>query len=68
MGGKGRPGWHIECTVMATELLGDTFDIHAGGNDLIFPHHENERAQAIANEKTVCKILDAQWNDTAFSK
>ena len=53
--GKGRPGWHIECTVMATELLGDTFDIHAGGNDLIFPHHENERAQAIANEKQFAK-------------
>jgi cysteinyl-tRNA synthetase len=46
--GKGRPGWHIECSVMSTELLGDTFDIHAGGNDLIFPHHENERAQSMA--------------------
>jgi len=46
--GKGRPGWHIECSVMSSEILGDTFDIHAGGNDLIFPHHENERAQAIA--------------------
>lgn len=45
---KGRPGWHIECSVMSTELLGETFDIHAGGNDLIFPHHENERAQAMA--------------------
>jgi len=47
--GKGRPGWHIECSVMATELLGDSFDIHAGGNDLIFPHHENERAQSMAH-------------------
>lgn len=46
--GKGRPGWHIECSVMSTELLGKEFDIHAGGNDLIFPHHENERAQSIA--------------------
>ncbi|MGM0640788.1 MAG: cysteine--tRNA ligase [Thermotogota bacterium] len=46
--GKGRPGWHIECSVMSTEILGDTFDIHAGGNDLIFPHHENERAQSCA--------------------
>lgn len=46
--GKGRPGWHIECSVMSTELLGETFDIHAGGNDLIFPHHENERAQSLA--------------------
>ncbi len=44
--GKGRPGWHIECSVMATTILGETFDIHAGGNDLIFPHHENERAQS----------------------
>lgn len=46
--GNGRPGWHIECSVMATEILGEMFDIHAGGNDLLFPHHENERAQSIA--------------------
>jgi cysteinyl-tRNA synthetase len=44
--GEGRPGWHTECVVMSLYLLGETFDIHAGGNDLIFPHHENERAQA----------------------
>lgn len=44
--GQGRPGWHIECSVMAFELLGDTFDIHGGGNDLQFPHHENEIAQS----------------------
>lgn len=44
--GKGRPGWHIECSVMSQEYLGDTFDIHAGGIDLMFPHHENEIAQA----------------------
>ena len=44
--GKGRPGWHIECSVMATSLLGDTIDIHGGGQDLIFPHHENEIAQS----------------------
>jgi cysteinyl-tRNA synthetase len=44
--GDGRPGWHIECTVMALDLLGDDFDLHGGGNDLAFPHHENERAQA----------------------
>ncbi|MEA1974851.1 MAG: cysteine--tRNA ligase [Bacillota bacterium] len=43
---EGRPGWHIECSVMSTTLLGDTFDIHAGGQDLIFPHHENEIAQS----------------------
>ncbi len=46
--GPGRPGWHIECTVMSTTLLGETFDLHAGGVDLIFPHHENEIAQAEA--------------------
>lgn len=44
--GKGRPGWHIECSVMSTDILGDEFDIHGGGLDLIFPHHENEIAQA----------------------
>jgi cysteinyl-tRNA synthetase len=44
--GKGRPGWHIECSAMSTKHLGDTIDIHAGGNDLIFPHHENEIAQS----------------------
>lgn len=43
--GKGRPGWHIECSVMAKELLGESIDIHAGGEDLQFPHHENEIAQ-----------------------
>ena len=43
--GKGRPGWHIECSAMSTTYLGDTFDIHAGGKDLLFPHHENEIAQ-----------------------
>ncbi|MFU8802275.1 MAG: cysteine--tRNA ligase [Bradymonadaceae bacterium] len=46
--GGGRPGWHIECSAMATEYLGDTFDIHGGGRDLIFPHHENEIAQSEA--------------------
>jgi cysteinyl-tRNA synthetase len=46
--GKGRPGWHIECSAMAMKFLGKTFDIHAGGNDLIFPHHENEIAQSEA--------------------
>ncbi|WP_300030990.1 cysteine--tRNA ligase [uncultured Roseobacter sp.] len=44
--GTGRPGWHIECSAMARELLGETFDIHGGGNDLMFPHHENEIAQS----------------------
>lgn len=46
--GQGRPGWHIECSVMAREILGDTIDIHAGGQDLTFPHHENEIAQSEA--------------------
>ena len=44
--GRGRPGWHIECSAMAYDLLGDQFDIHGGGNDLMFPHHENEIAQS----------------------
>ena len=44
--GEGRPGWHIECSAMAKKYLGDTFDIHGGGQDLIFPHHENEIAQS----------------------
>jgi len=44
--GRGRPGWHIECSVMIAEHLGETIDIHGGGNDLIFPHHENEIAQS----------------------
>lgn len=53
--GKGRPGWHIECSVMSTKYLGNPFDIHGGGRDLIFPHHENERAQteAATGEKFV---------------
>jgi len=46
--GGGRPGWHTECVVMSLDLLGDRFDIHGGGQDLRFPHHENERAQAVA--------------------
>lgn len=46
--GLGRPGWHIECSVMATHYLGETIDIHSGGEDLVFPHHENEKAQSEA--------------------
>jgi cysteinyl-tRNA synthetase len=46
--GKGRPGWHIECSAMSCKYLGNNFDIHGGGRDLIFPHHENERAQSMA--------------------
>ena len=52
--GKGRPGWHLECSVMSKKFLGDKFDIHGGGMDLIFPHHENEIAQSrCANENEV---------------
>lgn len=46
--GDGRPGWHIECSAMSMDCLGETFDIHGGGHDLVFPHHENERAQSEA--------------------
>jgi cysteinyl-tRNA synthetase len=46
--GRGRPGWHLECSAMATKYLGATFDIHGGGLDLVFPHHENEIAQSVA--------------------
>ena len=45
--GYGRPGWHLECSAMSSKLLGDSFDIHGGGSDLIFPHHENECAQSL---------------------
>jgi len=49
--GAGRPGWHTECVVMALDLLGEGFELHGGGQDLMFPHHENERAQAVADGK-----------------
>ena len=49
--GDGRPGWHTECVVMSLDLLGEGFDLHGGGQDLCFPHHENERAQAVADGK-----------------
>ncbi|MFL2029581.1 cysteine--tRNA ligase [Loigolactobacillus zhaoyuanensis] len=61
--GKGRPGWHIECSVMATKYLGDTFDIHGGGQDLEFPHHENEIAQSEA--KTGQKFAN-YWMHNGF--
>ena len=50
--GRGRPGWHLECSVMSEKYLGKNFDIHGGGLDLIFPHHENEIAQSCSNNKT----------------
>lgn len=61
--GKGRPGWHIECSAMIKKHFGDTIDIHAGGRDLIFPHHENEIAQSFcANEKPFVKY----WMHNGF--
>jgi cysteinyl-tRNA synthetase len=53
--GAGRPGWHTECVVMALELLGEGFSLHGGGDDLKFPHHENERAQAVALGRAFAK-------------
>ncbi len=61
--GKGRPGWHIECSVMAKNHLGKTVDIHGGGQDLIFPHHENEKAQSEALHK---KTFTRLWSHNAF--
>ncbi len=61
--GKGRPGWHIECSAMAEHLLGKTFDIHGGGQDLQFPHHENEIAQSEAHNE--CKFAN-YWMHNGF--
>lgn len=61
--GEGRPGWHIECSAMSLGLLGDTFDIHGGGKDLIFPHHENEIAQS---EGVTGKKFVNTWMHTGF--
>jgi cysteinyl-tRNA synthetase len=63
--GKGRPGWHIECSVMSQRFLGETFDIHGGGEDLIFPHHENEIAQS---EGATGKALAHFWVHNGFVK
>ena len=69
--GPGRPGWHIECSVMASEILGDNMDIHSGGIDLAFPHHDNEVAQSevrddSASQRTVCSLQKSEnlWVDT----
>jgi cysteinyl-tRNA synthetase len=61
--GLGRPGWHIECSCMAKKILGDTIDIHAGGTDLVFPHHENEIAQS---EALSGKPFANYWMHSAF--
>jgi cysteinyl-tRNA synthetase len=61
--GRGRPGWHIECSAMAMEYLGDSFDLHAGGEDLMFPHHENEIAQS---ESVTRKPFAHHWMHVRF--
>ncbi len=61
--GKGRPGWHIECSAMSMDLLGPSFDIHGGGKDLVFPHHENEIAQS---EGTTGKPFVKYWMHNGF--
>jgi cysteinyl-tRNA synthetase len=61
--GEGRPGWHIECSAMSTKYFGSTFDIHGGGKDLIFPHHENEIAQS---EAAFGKIFARYWVHNGF--
>ncbi len=61
--GPGRPGWHIECSAMATKYLGDSFDLHAGGEDLMFPHHENEIAQS---ESASHKTFARHWMHVRF--
>jgi cysteinyl-tRNA synthetase len=60
--GDGRPGWHSECVVMSLDLLGEGFDLHCGGQDLRFPHHENERAQAVA----LGKVFANHWMHNGF--
>ena len=61
--GRGRPGWHLECSVMSQRYLGDTFDIHGGGEDLVFPHHENEIAQS---EGATGRTLARYWVHNGF--
>lgn len=61
--GKGRPGWHIECSAMSTHYLGDTLDLHCGGQDLIFPHHENEIAQS---EAATGKAFSHYWMHNGY--
>jgi cysteinyl-tRNA synthetase len=63
--GRGRPGWHIECSAMSMRYLGETFDLHAGGQDLQFPHHENEIAQS---EGATGKLFAKYWIHSEFLK
>jgi cysteinyl-tRNA synthetase len=62
--GRGRPGWHIECSAMSETILGETIDIHGGGNDLVFPHHENERAQSTCAHGG--KVFARYWVHNGF--
>ncbi|MEK6806458.1 MAG: cysteine--tRNA ligase [Pseudomonadota bacterium] len=62
--GRGRPGWHIECSAMSEKILGETIDIHGGGHDLIFPHHENERAQSTCAHGG--KVFARHWLHNGF--
>jgi cysteinyl-tRNA synthetase len=63
--GKGRPGWHIECSAMSLEYIGDCFDIHTGGMDLVFPHHENELAQSEAAHPELAPLANV-WMHNGF--
>ncbi len=63
--GKGRPGWHIECSAMSMKYLGETFDIHGGGMDLLFPHHENELAQS---ESATDKPFAKYWMHNGLTR
>ena len=63
--GRGRPGWHIECSAMSMAYLGETFDIHGGGIDLVFPHHENEIAQS---ETATCKPFANYWMHNGLTR
>jgi cysteinyl-tRNA synthetase len=62
--GRGRPGWHIECSAMSEKILGETIDIHGGGTDLVFPHHENERAQSTCAHGG--KVFARYWVHNGF--
>ena len=67
--GKGRPGWHIECSAMNLAILGEQIDIHGGGNDLVFPHHENEIAQSeFVHRQALRPLLDAQRHAAAAGR
>ncbi len=67
--GPGRPGWHTECVVMSLDLLGEDFDLHGGGRDLAFPHHENERAQAVAQGRRFTRHwMHNGWVEVAGEK